>query len=380
MALPSTHSSDAEKHLRLAIIGMHGLPADLPKAGGGERVTEEQASRLVLCGYEVTVYCRWHYNRRPVTPFKGIRLVSLPSIATKSLDMLTHSLVATLHVGLANTADVIIYHGMGAGIFVPLAKLMGKKTVVGMDGVDWERPKWGRLARWVLRLGAKASFKWADAIHVDNAVAQRRFGELFGRSPDLITLAVEPCGDPGSDRLAEFGLEPGRYVLFVGLLKPDKGVHVLVEAYTHVDTSLPLVIVGDSPDPGDYVKRLKSTTDGRVRFLGYMYGSDAQQLFANCMLYVQPSLMEGNSPALMTAMACGRCVVVSDIEQNVETVDDTGATFVSEDPESLAEVITELINNPQEAERLGEMARSRVATVYNWDKVIDQLDRLYRKL
>ena len=220
-----------EEQLRLAVIGLRGLPADLPKAGGGESGVEEIASRLVLRGYDITVYCRWHYNRRPSTPYRGIRLVSLPSIPTKSLDNVTHSLLATLHVAFADTADIIQYSGMGTALFVPLAKLLGKKAVVAMDGIDWERPKWGSLARFALRLGAGMAFKWADAVHVDNAVAQRQFRELFGKSPELITLAAEPCEYPGSDSLAEFGLEPNRYVLFVGLLKPDKGVHVLVEAY-----------------------------------------------------------------------------------------------------------------------------------------------------
>ena len=182
-------------------------------------------------------------------------------------------------------------------------------------------------------------------------------------------------------RFAEFGLEKNGYVLFVGLLKPDKGVHTLVEAYASLETELPLVIVGDSPDPGDYVQRLKSTPDERIRFLGYVYGAKVKELFANCLIYVQPSLMEGNSPALMTAMACGRAVVVSDIEQNVETIGDAGATFVVEDPLSLARVLTALIGDPaggREARR--DLARVRIETVYDWDHVIDQTDSLFRRI
>ena len=369
-----------DKPLRVAVIGLRGLPADRPKAGGGERAIEEWSSRLALRGYDSIVYCRWHYNRRPSTPYKGIRLVSLPSIPTKSLDTLSHSLLATLHVALAGTADIIQYGGMGTGLLAPLGKLCRKKVVVAVDGIDWERPKWGPAARFALRLGARTAFRWADVVHVDNRIAQRQFGELFGRSPELITLAAEACDNPGSDLIAPFGVEPHKYVLFVGLLKPDKGVHVLVEAYRNMQTALPLVIVGDSPDAGDYVQRLKSTSDDRVRFLGYVYGSGVQQLFANCLLYVQPSLMEGNSPALMTAMGYGRAVVASDIEQNMETIGDAGATFVKGDAGSLAQVLTELIGDSQEVERLGALARERVATVYNWDRSTDRLDHLYRQV
>ena len=358
---------------------MRGLPSDLPGAGGGERETEEKASRLAQMGYDVTVYCRWHFNRRPSSPYKGIRLVSLPSIPTKNLDTVSHSLLATLHVALADTADIISFHGMGNALYVPLARLLRKKTVVYMDGIDWERPKWGWLARRALRLGARLAMRDADSVYVDNVASQRRFGELFGKPPEVITLAATAHEDPGTDLLPKHGLEPERYVLFVGLLKPDKGVHLLTEAYSALDTPMPLVIVGDSPDPGDYVQRLKGTQDPRVRFLGYVYGTEVEQLFANCLVYVQPSLMEGNSPALMTAMAYGRCVVASDIEQNLETVGDA-PTFAAGDPGSLASVLGCLLEEPSKIARAGDAARRRIETLYSWDRVVENLDHLYRRL
>ena len=366
--------------LRIAFIGMRGLPADLPKAGGGERETEAKATRLAQHGHRVVVYCRWHYDRHPVSPYHGVELVSLPSIPTKNLDTVSHSLLSTLHVCVANSADIISFHGMGNSLFAPLAKLAGKRTVVYMDGIDWERPKWGRLARMTLRHAAGMAFKWADAVYVDNRSSQVQFQKLFGVSPEVITLAADVWECPGNDLLAKYDLRPDQYILFVGLLKPDKGVHTLVKAYEDLDTDLPLVIVGDSPDGGAYVQQLKSTSDKRIRFLGYVYGKAAQQLFANCRIYVQPSLMEGNSPSLMSAMACGRCVVVSDIEQNLETVGGAGKAFRCGDPLSLRQMLKELLNSPAQVQALGEKAYERIRTVYNWDVVVDELERLYLRI
>jgi glycosyltransferase involved in cell wall biosynthesis len=366
--------------LRLAFIGMRGLPADLPKAGGGERETEAKTIRLAKIGHDVTVYCRWHYHRHPRSPYKGIRLISLPSIPTKNLDTVTHSFLATIHAGITNAADIISYHGMGNALYVPLAKLFRKKTVVYMDGVDWERPKWGGLARRVLHLSARMAFRWADAVYVDNNASKRAFEKIFGSSAEVITLAPEIWEDPGSDHLGKFGLLPDKYILFVGLLKPDKGVHILVEAYKELTTSLPLVIVGDSPDKGEYLQNLKKSGDERIKFLGYVYGQEAQQLFANCHIYVQPSLMEGNSPALMSAMACGRCVVVSNIEQNLETIGDAGLSFHSGDPNSLRVALQDLLSNPTQVGIVGRKARERINCYYNWDVVVDQLNDLYQKI
>jgi glycosyltransferase involved in cell wall biosynthesis len=233
------------------------------------------------------------------------------------------------------------------------------------------------MARRALQLAANMALQWADAVYVDNCSSQALFQKTFGKSPQVITLGADLWPDPGTDLLQQYDLQPNRYLLFVGLLKPDKGVHILIKAYEKLHTDIPLIIVGDSPDGGTYVEQLKSTPDRRIHFLGYVYGKAAQQLFANAMIYIQPSLMEGNSPALMSAMACQRCVVVSDIDQNLETIGEAGLSFRSNDPESLRNVLTQLLNSPERIQSLGSKARERIETTYTWDVVVDQLEQLY---
>ncbi len=364
----------------LTFIGMKGLPPDLPGAGGGERETDAKTRRLAERGYDVSVYCRWNYIGKSPEPYHGIKLISLPSMHQPGLEMLSHSLLASLHLLIRNSVDIVNYHGMGNGLFVPLVKLFGKRTVVYMDGIDWERPKWGKGARLLLKWGAAAAFRWSDAVYVDNAASQERFAQLFGRTPELITLGAELWSAPGDDQLAQFGLTANNYLLFVGMLRPDKGVHLLVEAYAKLETDVPLVIVGDNPDDPAYVRRLKEQGGDRVKFLGYQYGSTAQQLFANCLIYVQPSVMEGNSPALMSAMACQRCVVVNGIEQNRETIGDAGIAFDPGNTDDLQRVLAELLRDRAQIEQYGEKARRRIETVYNWERVIDTVEQEYQKL
>jgi len=294
--------------------------------------------------------------------------------------MLSHTPLATLHAIITNSGDIICYHGMGNGLFLPMVKLAGKKSVVYMDGVDWERPKWGRMARLLLKWGAAAAFRWADEVYVDNQVSAREFARMFGRVPKVITLAGDIWPSPGTELLAPLGLSVDRYVLFVGMLRPDKGVHLLVEAYRDLDTDVPLVIVGDNPDDPDYVRNLKATADGRVKFLGYQYGLAARQLFANCLIYVQPSVMEGNSPALMSAMACGRCVIVNGIDQNLETIADAGVACAPSDVTDLRAKLADLLSDPAEVRRLGNMARNRIEQFYSWEVVVDQLEALYHQI
>jgi glycosyltransferase involved in cell wall biosynthesis len=125
---------------------------------------------------------------------------------------------------------------------------------------------------------------------------------------------------------------------------------------------------------------LQELADTRVKFLGFVYGQAARQLYANSYIYVQPSIMEGNSPSLMSAMACGRCTVVSGIEQNLETIGDAGVAFTPGDAFHLGQVLSDLLRNPDRIKSLGRQARFRIEQVYNWDAVVDQLERLYMKV
>ena len=145
------------KHKRLAFIGMRGLPPDLPGAGGGERETDAKTRRLAARGHDVTVYCRNNYIKDPPAEYQGVKLIGLPVLVSRAgLETLSHTLLATAHAIFHNSADVINYHGMGNALFLPLVKLGGKKSVVYMDGIDWERPKWSSSARRLLRWGAAA--------------------------------------------------------------------------------------------------------------------------------------------------------------------------------------------------------------------------------
>lgn len=378
--MDSNSAKSSDKPLNLSFIGMKGLPPDRPGAGGGERETDAKTRRLAARGHNVTVYCRWNYYRHPPEIYEGVHLVSLPALNPPGLQMLSHTFLATLHTLFRKKTDVVSFHGMGNALYLPLVKLAGKKAVVYMDGIDWERPKWGKNAQRMLKLAASAAFRWADAVYVDNTTSQKQFGKYFGKEPLVITLAADIWDPPGNDLLAELDVIPENYILFVGMLRPDKGVHLLIDAYNKLDTDVPLIIVGENPDNPTYVNQLKESANEQVRFLGYQYGQAARQLFANALIYVQPSVMEGNSPALMSAMSCGRCVVVNGIEQNRETIADAGIAFDAGNSDDLYLKLDELLQNRTRIQEFGAKALQRIHEVYSWERVMNELNDLYAQI
>lgn len=364
--------------LKIAIVGIRGLP---PRYGGGETASHELGRRLVERGHEVTVYCRYH-NTEPPRPaeYDGMALVHLPSWHTKNLDTPTHIILCAIDLVLHRRADLVLLSGVGTTFIIPLLRLFGMRSVMWADGQDWKRGKWGGFARWFLKTSAQACCRISDGIVTDTTVAHRFYREEFDRRTTYIPYGANVEEVSGTETLQQYGVEPGRYVLFVGRLIPEKGVHYLIEAFEDLDTEYKLVIVGDSPYTPDYVQRLRSTKDPRIVFTGYLFGDGFKQLMKNCRVYVQPSDIEGTSPVLLTAMGHGRPVVVNGIPENLATVGEAGRSFPPGNVAELRRILEEILDEPETLEELGEKSLHRVQTHYSWERIADEFQDLFRAL
>jgi glycosyltransferase involved in cell wall biosynthesis len=363
--------------MRIAMMGSRGVPA---RYGGSETAIEEIGRRLVERGHQVVVYCRRHNSSSSCRWHLGMERVVLPSAHTKNLDTPGHTLLSIMHALAFRKADILHFHGVGNALFLPALRPMSPSTVVTVDGPDWERPKWGRLARWSLRFSARLAVALADALIIDNRPSQRYFAEHFGTEGHYIPYGAYLADEPATDALEPLGLRDRGYVLFVGRLIPDKGVHLLVEAFEGVRTDLQLAIVGDNPYFPDYIRRLKTTHDPRIRFLGYQFGAPYRQLCSHAYLYVHPLLVDGTSPALLQAMGFGNCILTSDLPEALDVVGDAGFSFHANDVNHLRLALQELVDRPDMVEEGRRRARERVGRLYDWDRVTDQHEELYRSV
>jgi glycosyltransferase involved in cell wall biosynthesis len=363
--------------VKIAMLGGRGVPAHY---SGSETCVEEVGARLALRGHEVVVYCRRHNSQIADAVYRGMRRVVLPSLNSKHLDTPTHTLLALLHNYAHDPADILHFHGVGNSLFLPWIKLLPGKKVITVDGPDWERPKWGPVARRVLKVSARLAMSLADIVINDSRTSQQYYQQHFQRQTCYIPYGADATPVEASGALSQYGLEQRRYILFVGRLVPDKGVHLLVEAFREIKTDLQLVIVGDSPLFSDYIQQLKSTRDPRIRFLGFVFDEPYRQLCAHAYVYVQPSLVEGTSPALLAAMGLGNCVVVNSIPENLETVGHAGLSFARHDLRDLRRVLQQLIDDPALVEHYRVLARQRVKEVFSWDTIALTHEELYQSI
>ncbi len=358
--------------LRIAFIGGRGV---LSKYSGIENYYEEIGKRLAGMGHEVTAYCRSYFTPE-VREHNGMRIVRLPTIRSKHLETLVHTFLSTLHV-LTQPCDVVHYHALGPALFSFIPRIAGKKTVVTVQGLDWQRKKWGRIASAVLRLGEGAAVKLPTGTMVVSRTLQKYYGENHGAKTSYIPNGGLLRERRTPDKIFRWGLSPRQYILFLGRFSPEKGCHLLVEAYERIKTDVKLVMAGAASYCDDYSRELRTHASDKIVMLDWVSGDALDELLTNAMLFVLPSDLEGLSLALLDAMGAGLCVLTSDVPENREAIEDAGFTFRRRDVADLTDRLRFLIANPAVREAAGNAAQMRIREHYQWSTIATQIEQKY---
>lgn len=360
--------------MKIAIMGIRGIPANY---GGFETFAENLATRLVERGHEVTVYGRTHYVTPALRSYRGVRLVVLPTIKHKYFDTVVHTILSVLHAWRQDY-DVILFCNAANALAAGLARLLGKKTVINVDGIERKRRKWNWLGRTYYLLSEWLSTILPHALVTDARVIQDYYRRRYGKESWMIAYGAAVERQPDRGRLRDFGLEPNRYILYVSRLEPENNAHLVIEAFEGVRTDMKLVIVGDAPYAREYIRRLKQTQDPRVLFTGFVFGDGYRVLQQNAYCYVHATEVGGTHPALVEAMGFGNCVLVLDTPENREVAGEAGLYY--RDAAELRSCLQRLVDSPDLIESFRQRARARARAHYSWDHVTDQYEKLFREV
>jgi glycosyltransferase involved in cell wall biosynthesis len=363
--------------MKIAILGTRGIPASY---SGFETAAEQLAERLTERGHEVVVYCRPHVVDRRIRTYKGARLVHLPTVRNKYLDTFAHTLLSAIHSARREKPDVALFFIAGNAPLCLVTRLAGIPTVINVDGLDSDRRKWPAPAKRYLRFAERGSPRWADEAITDSHAVADVYEHRYGRRIGVVPYGVEDPGWGGQDTLERLGLEPRRYVLFVGRLEPENNPHLLVEAWSRIPAArsrgMKLVVVGGAPYADEYITRVMREGDPRVIFPGYVFGRGYWELQRHAYVFVAPTEVGGTHPVILEALAAGNCVLVNDHPPNVETVGDAGLYFSGDGGvEALSEQLGRLLDEPETVEEYRSRAAER-ARRYSWEAVTDEYERL----
>ena len=311
--------------MRIVFIGQKGIPATF---GGIEYHVDELSRGLAERGHDVRVYVRNWYTDRRLRSTHGVRLIHLPTVRSKHLDASLHSLVCSFH-SVFSGADIVHYHGIGPAFFSWIPRIFGKRVVCTVHRKDWQAAKWKPAARAFLRLCERASILFPHRTIVVSRALQDYFMNRYGKAVVRI-----PHGGfkivPRDARLirTKHGLTGKDYILFLGRLVPEKRVDLLIRAYRELKRTAPLiqgiklVIAGGSSATGAHVKALKALggEEPDIHFVGYVTGTEKEELLTNALIFALPSSLEGFPIALLEAKSSGLFCLVSDIAPHREAI------------------------------------------------------------
>ncbi len=360
---------------KVAIIGTRGYPSYY---GGFETAVRKLAPYLAEKDWDVTVYGRKGAAKTDdPTRDTRVKVVVTRGTDTKSISTLSYGLTASAHAA-RKKPDVAIVMNVANGYFLPFLKLARVKTLVNVDGIEWDREKWGRLAKAVFRGGARFTARFADQLVFDSHEIARRWKQEFKRDGVFI-----PYGGEFEAALPfDEDFERRSYALVVARFVPENTVPEFVEAAKAIAENAPVVIVGSSGYGGPIDEQVASLANENLNVYWLGHVSDDRRLHAlwqNAGVYFHGHSVGGTNPTLVQAMALKAPVIARDTPYNREVLGDAGH-FCEPHPTDISDAVLKLLSDPEEQERSANAGYERAKESYTWDIVCAAYDTVAREL
>ncbi|MFP2149596.1 glycosyltransferase family 4 protein [Escherichia coli] len=334
---------------KITVLGTRGIP---DVQGGVETHCQNLYPAIKKqFDMDICVIARSPYVSYKQTYYKNVETYSLWAPKKRSLEAIVHSFLATLRTCF-DGSDIVHVHAIGPGLLVPLLRVLGKKVVFTHHGPDYDRQKWGRLAKRVLQLGEKVAVKYANEVIVISEVINQLIRTKHCRDDahliyNGVNLPLPLKEETVRTVLGRYALQPQNYLVVVGRFVEEKGMHDAIAAHRKLGLTMPLVLVGDADHPSEYSVRLKkmAADTPNVIMTGFLKGEELQAIFSQARLFLMPSYHEGLPIALLEAMAYSLPAVVSDIPANLEVKLPPESYFEVGNVDALAQKIAALVSS-----------------------------------
>ncbi len=363
--------------MKIVVIGTRGIP-DIQ--GGVETHCQELYPRLAQLGCDITIVTRTPYvpKEKRKKSYGNISLKHIYAPKKKSIEAIVHTFLAILYARFTG-ADIVHIHAIGPALLTPFARMLGLKTVLTHHGPDYDRQKWGAMAKIVLRLGEAAGARFANEVIVISKVIARILEDKYRRkNTHLIYNGVPiPELDLSTDYLDELEITKEKYVIAVGRFVEEKGFHDLIKAWQKIDTPpYQLVLVGDADHETIYSQKLKQAANRTgIVLTGFIKGKKLSQIFSHAKLFVMPSYHEGLPIALLEAMSYNRPVLVSNIPANLEVPLEKSDFYPIGNNTELAHSLKSKLAHKEHPDY-----RDLLQKRYNWDLVAEVTMGVYKEL
>ena len=356
----------------VAILGTRGLTSGY---GGFEYFGQRLATYLGARGYPVSAYGIEHYRQPDAPPIAHVTQHWHRAPQHRALDKPLAAWRSVLHAACSRV-DVLLMLGVSPALMAALPRVCSQRVIINLDGLEWQRPKWGPVGRAWLFASELVGRSVANETIVDSRALLRCHKSPILRMPHFIPYGTEVT-EPGphdQETLHAYGLNKGEYLLQACRLEPENNPQWVMDEYLRSDVELPLVLAGDNPYPSPYVRQLNTPAPG-VRLVGRISETDYLCLLRNCRLYIHGHEIGGTNPSLLQAMGAGCPILALDTAFNQETLGECGQLW-RKLPGSLATALNTRHQDTTWLNTQHRVARARAQTSYHWQPVLESYERI----
>ena len=362
--------------LDIGVFGIRTIPSTY---SGYETFCTVLLPELVRRGHTVTLYAREAIGSRQ--NYEGVEKIGLPSIPTKQLDTLSHSVSSAIVARARRRHDVVLSFNVANAPALAMVTKTGTPTVLNVDGQEWIRGKWGGSAKRVFYECAKMSKNCATALVTDCDAMADIYRSEFGAESEVIPycwtgLIDEDHRIPADDEyLASVGLTNRGYLVTGGRLIPENHIAEITRSLVESDVDLPIAVLGEANYDSPVARELKELerSDARVRLMGHIANRrDFGVLLRDAVMYLHGHSVGGINPSIVEAMGVGAVISAFDTPFNREAAGEVGNYFV--DPTKAVEESKYLLSEDSESRR--QLAIQRVRDHFSMKAIADQYEEL----
>lgn len=391
----SSQGTNRESPISVSIIGSRGIPA---MYGGFEVFAEQLSTRLAKKGYSVLVCCEYPMSEK-IEKYKDVCLCYFPFRPPNGyLFRKFYEILNDIYFifSLSSSNDIMYILGVGtAGWFTFFPKIINRniKIIINIDGLEWERNKFSRLEKLLLKLNNQLSIIFSDTVVLDAECLGNHLSKKYEKKTVFIPYGVEYTErvEWDNNKLSVLSpkcgginnIKPNGYWLAIARLEPENNIHMIIEGFLKSNSKKPLVIVGECTSI-TYNNKLNQILNkfnyNNILFVGSIYHDQKllQMLRQNCFAYIHGHSVGGTNPSLLEAMSSKNIILAHDNEFNREVCSNLAIYF--KNIEDFKNKIEYIEYNMSSLILLKEKISMRASRDYSWQKVVNSYEVLFSRL
>lgn len=356
----------------LRILGTRGIPA---AHGGFETFAEHLALYLRDGGWRVIVYCQEEGQGTVIhDTWQGIERVRISVRGDGALSTMRFDWLATLDA--ARHHDLCLTLGYNTAIFNTLLRLKGIPNLFNMDGIEWTRAKWGKLAKTWFWLNDWLACWISDHLIADHpGIRAHLMTRVSSHKITMIPYGAVPVDRAPAEPVLALGLQPGRYLTVIARPEPENSLLEIVSAFSQKKRGYKLAVLGKYAPAEPYHQAVLAAASDEVCFLGAIYDTTmVQALRFHSAAYLHGHQVGGTNPSLVEALGAGNAVIAHDNRFNRWVAGDGARYFDSS--ANLATHLDDLLTDGSALPAMKSASRERFQQALTWPIVLKAYEKL----